>query len=257
MANAEQYTTMALESGSAVDAGFITNAMQRFGRSRVNPNVPDVNTDWYKEILRDAAIQNHSVDVSGGSDNTVYSLGANYFGQDGVLDMKNEYQRFNLRSKVDLKLSKLLSVGANTILSNAVKYNQNKSAWNLAYFAVPILPVYDDQNTDAIPVRYSNAKILGYRSAQNPMPSLDFTNDKMLIKKVDANFYLNISLIPNKLSFRTNYSHSFQSLYERKVLLPYNLGLNEKQDPSDLVKTHQEYSDQTCLILHIGVIYQN
>ena len=54
MANAEQFTTMAMESGSAADASFILNAMQRYGRSRVNPNVPDVNTDWYNEILRPA-----------------------------------------------------------------------------------------------------------------------------------------------------------------------------------------------------------
>ncbi|HOI80483.1 MAG TPA: TonB-dependent receptor plug domain-containing protein, partial [Petrimonas sp.] len=66
MANAEQFTTMALESGSLADASFILNAMQRYGRSRINPNVPDVNTDWYKEILREAAIQNHSLTVSGG-----------------------------------------------------------------------------------------------------------------------------------------------------------------------------------------------
>ncbi len=75
MANAEQFTTMALESGSAADASFILNAMQRYGRSRINPNVPDVNTDWYKEILRPAQIQNHSFGVAGGSQKTTYSLG--------------------------------------------------------------------------------------------------------------------------------------------------------------------------------------
>ena len=66
MANAEQFTTMALESGSEADISFVDNAMQRYGRSRVNPNVPDVNTDWYKEIIRDAPISNHSINVSGG-----------------------------------------------------------------------------------------------------------------------------------------------------------------------------------------------
>src|SRR5690606_33750908 len=54
MANAEQFTNMANESGSAPDASFIVNAMQRYGRSRINPNVPDVNTDWYDQILRTA-----------------------------------------------------------------------------------------------------------------------------------------------------------------------------------------------------------
>ena len=94
MANAEQFTTMAMESGSAADASFILNAMQRYGRSRVNPNVPDVNTDWYNEILRPAQIQNHSLSLSGGSENATYSLGTNYFSQEGILDMKNELSAF-------------------------------------------------------------------------------------------------------------------------------------------------------------------
>ncbi len=102
MANAEQFTTMAMESGSAADASFILNAMQRYGRSRVNPNVPDVNTDWYKEILRPADIQNHSINVEGGNQSASYSIGTNYFAQEGILDMKNEYERFNLAHKTGL-----------------------------------------------------------------------------------------------------------------------------------------------------------
>lgn len=54
LANSEQFATLARESGSAPDIQFIDNAMQRYGRSRINPNVPNVNTDWYDEILRPA-----------------------------------------------------------------------------------------------------------------------------------------------------------------------------------------------------------
>lgn len=88
MANAEQFTTMAYESGSQPDIQFVLNSMQRFGRSRINPNVPDVNTDWYDEILRDGLMQSHSIGVSGGGDNVAYSVGTNYLSQEGILDMK-------------------------------------------------------------------------------------------------------------------------------------------------------------------------
>lgn len=81
LANAEQFSTIARESGSAPDAQFILNAMQRYGRSRINPNIPDVNTDWYEEILRTAIIQNHSIGVTGGGENATYAIGANYFAQ--------------------------------------------------------------------------------------------------------------------------------------------------------------------------------
>lgn len=65
LSNAEQFSTLARESGSAAEASYIDNAMQRYGRSRINPNVPDVNTDWYDLILRHALIQNHSLGVTG------------------------------------------------------------------------------------------------------------------------------------------------------------------------------------------------
>ena len=93
MANSAQFTQMALESGSAADVAYINNAMQRYGRSRVNPNVPNVNTDWYKEILRPAQIQNHSLGFDGGNEKAKYSLGVNYFNQQGILNMKNEIGR--------------------------------------------------------------------------------------------------------------------------------------------------------------------
>ena len=244
MANAEQYTQMAIESGSAADLGYIQNAMQRFGRSRINPNVPDVNTDWYKEIIRDAPIQNHSLDILGGGEKATYAVGLNYFTQQGLLKMKNDYERFNLRTKLDYKPTKYLSIGTNIIFSNGTKYNQEGNAWRNAYFAVPILPVYDELNTDATPTRYANAKYLGYRGGQNPFPAMDNTNNRMLIRKLVANFYGQLDIIPEKLSLKTTYNHAYTSLYERNVFLPYNIGLDVQNKVSQLTKIHQIYSDQ-------------
>lgn len=244
MSNAEQFTTMAMESGSAADASYILNAMQRYGRSRVNPNVPDVNTDWYKEIMRPAQIQNHSLGVSGGNQKATYSLGANYFDQEGILDMKNEYQRFNLRSKIDFKVNNWMTIGGSMIFSNALKWSEEAGAWNLAYFAVPILPVYDEQNVNAWPEKFANAQDLGYRSGQNPMPTLKYNSDRMKIRKMLANFYVKLDLIPEKLSYKTTYNHAFTSLDERKVNLPYFIGNSFQQKDATLTRTMTNYSDQ-------------
>lgn len=244
MANAEQFTNMALESGSTADASFILNAMQRYGRSRINPNVPDVNTDWYKEILRPAAIQNHSLNVSGGDQKAAYSIGANYFSQDGILDMKNSYGRFNLRSKIDFKATKWLTIGGNMILSNALKFAEEAGAWNLAYFAVPILPIYDELNVNATPVDYANAQDIGYRSGQNPFPTLKFNENRIKIRKMMANFYAKIDIIPDKLSFKTTYNHAFTSLDERHINLPYFIGNSFQRADASILKSSAIYSDQ-------------
>ncbi|MFV0265845.1 MAG: SusC/RagA family TonB-linked outer membrane protein, partial [Draconibacterium sp.] len=211
MANSEQYTAMALESGSEdnVSYNLVLNAMQRYGRSRVNPNVPDVNTDWYDEILRLGKKQNHSLNVAGGGQKASYAVGANYFSEQGILDMKNEYERFNLRTKVDFDATNWLTIGGNMLFSNALQYAPDNSAWSRAYWAVPILPVYDELNTTAWPVNYSDSQVLGYRGSQNPFTSMDFTNDQAKNKKVMANFYAQLQFIPEKLSFKTSYNSTF------------------------------------------------
>ncbi len=244
MANAEQFATMANESGSTAEASFILNAMQRYGRSRVNPIAPDVNTDWYKEILRTGAIQNHSISVSGGGQKASYSIGANYFAQEGILKMKNDYERFNLRNKVDFKVTDWLTIGGNMIFSNALKYDDEGGAWNQAYFAVPILPVYDDQSTTAWPKNYASAQNLGYRSGQNPFPTIDLSENKLKIRKMLANFYADLELIPKKLNLKTTYNHAFTSLDERFVRLPFFASTNFQRVDASLTKNAITYSNQ-------------
>jgi TonB-linked SusC/RagA family outer membrane protein len=243
MANAEQFTTMALESGSAADASFILNAMQRYGRSRINPNVPDVNTDWYREILRPADIQNQSLSLSGGSESATYSLGVNYFTQEGILNMKNEYERFNLRTKVDFQATDWLTLGGNMILSNALRFGEQAGAWNQAYFAVPILPIFDEMNTSAWPVNYANAQDIGYRSGQNPFPTLKFNENRLKIMKVLANFYAKIDFTKH-LSFKTTYNHAYTSLDERNVGLPYFIGNSFQRPDASLFKANNIYDDK-------------
>ena len=128
MANAEQFVNFALESGSASEIASVNQAIQRFGRSRINPNLPDVNTDWYKETLRLANIQNHSLSVDGGSDKVAYSLGGSFFTQDGILKMKNSYERFNIRAKIDAKANNWLTVGGVINYSRSEKYDDESSA---------------------------------------------------------------------------------------------------------------------------------
>ncbi len=245
MANSEQFTQMAIESGSAADESFILNAMQRYGRSRTKPNIPEPNTDWYAEILRPAMISNNSLDFSGGTEKARYSIGTSYFNQDGIMDMKNSYERLNLRSKVDLKATNWLTIGGNMIFSNATKFNDAEGAWNQAYFAVPVMPVYDELNVDAFPIRFSNAQAIGYRSGQNPFPAMNFNIDRMKIKKLLANFYMEATILPKILTFKTSYNYSSTSVDQRIVNLPWFLvgGGDFKVTDASLTRNFSDYNN--------------
>lgn len=244
MANAEQFTTMALESESEADISFIQNAMQRYGRSRVNPNVPDVNTDWYNEILRDAPITNHSVNVTGGSSKAAYSVGTSYFMQEGILDMKNQFERFNLRSKIDFKATDWFTIGGNAIISNAKRFLPENGAWFRAYYAVPIMPVFDENNTDATPLQLANAQDLGYRGGQNPLVSTEFNQNEQKIRKLLGNFYVQFNILPDKLTFKSAYNSSFTSINQRNLDFPYFIGNNFQRENSAIYRNNETYFNQ-------------
>ena len=228
MSNAQQFVQYVDETGDPADIAFVNNAMQRYGRSRVNPNVPTVNTDWYDEIMEPASIQNHSLTFSGGNELTRYSIGGSYFEQQGLMkETRNEYKRLNFRVKIDTDVTDWLTLGGNVNISAARQYEGDNAAWFQSYFAVPILPVYDDQNVDAAPFPLANAQQLGYRSRQNPFYTLLYNDDRNDIGKVLGNFYLDMEIIPNRLSFRTAYNYSLEARNRREVDFAFNDGVRD------------------------------
>lgn len=271
MANSEQFTNMAMESGSPADSLYILNAMQRYGRSTENPNVPVPNTDWYKEILRTAQTQNHSLSLSGGGERASYSVGANYTFDEGIMNMKNEYERFNLRSKVDYNATNWLTVGGNVLVSNATRYAPQEGAWHTAYYAVPVMPVIDEQNVDAWPTQYASAEDLGYRGAKNPFAAMDYNESLTKSIQVLSNFYAKIDFLPNKLSFKSTYNQAYSNYNTRNVGFPFYISNNSQREESTLYKSASmsnniiwdnvltytdTYADHHNLVLMAGTSYR-
>ncbi|MFT3949357.1 MAG: TonB-dependent receptor [Agriterribacter sp.] len=222
MANAEQFVNFANESGSSVEIASVEAAIARFGRSRINPDLPDVNTDWYKETLRIAPIMNHDVSVDGGSEKISYSVGASYFTQDGILDMNNSYKRYNLRAKIEAKAKSWLTIGAGMVYSRSEQYGASGS-WAEIYYAVPILPVLDPnyagQTVYSEP--YSSAKDIGYRDHQNPFPGMKNIDNLGERRRITANAFADFHILPKTLSFKTSLSYNNRNDNNRLMDLPY------------------------------------
>jgi len=116
MLNAEEYLTMANEA--------LTNSP----RSNEVPITDDQiaaflatgqDVDWQDEIFREAAIQNHQVTVSGGTDKTKYAFSANYFGQEGIV-IGSDFERMSLRSNLDQKLGNRVELTSSIFVSRTV-----------------------------------------------------------------------------------------------------------------------------------------
>jgi TonB-dependent starch-binding outer membrane protein SusC len=103
-------------------------------------------TDWFKEAIRDGFIQSHQISASGGNEKAVYSVGMNYFSQEGTFKFTN-YKRYTVRANSSIKATNWLRFGENLQISVEDRLgNDNRGeagAWSQAYRMVPYIPVYD------------------------------------------------------------------------------------------------------------------
>lgn len=74
-----------------------------------NPN-KYANTNWAKQILRTAPMQNHYLAFSGGNDKTTYRVSLGYLGQEAVVRGKFKSERFNLSMNINSKVKDWLTI---------------------------------------------------------------------------------------------------------------------------------------------------
>lgn len=140
-------------------------------------------TDWEKEILRSAPIQEYNIGASGGSETGRYALSLNYFKQDGVLK-NTSFDRYSLRSNTEFLFKKKIRFGENLEVSyteNKGYYSNNGTASSTNNqdgnpigngFRIPsIIPVYD------IMGNFAATRAAGLGPATNPVAQLHRTKD--------------------------------------------------------------------------------
>lgn len=237
MANSQQYATMQLEKGSETDKAVLLKSIELYGGDQTNI-IPAVSTDWYKELLRTAQMQNHALDITGGSDKVAYSVGLNYLFQEGIMDAVNDYERFNIRAKSDYFVSDWLKIGANLISSNVTKRDPNNSAWESAFVAPPIFPVYDENNTAAYPEKFASPAQVGYATYfGNPVATAYYNNAKSNIRQFLPTFYAELYLLPqNRLTFKTSYNQNISSESGRIYTPEFRVGGGQENTVSRLNK---------------------
>lgn len=104
--NAEQYSTFNI---LARGKNIATPELDADWKYKADPTV---NTDWQKLLLQTAPVQNHSLRVSGGNEQTRYMVSGEYFDQEGIA-ICSQFKRFSLRSNLDFTFAKGFIGGLN------------------------------------------------------------------------------------------------------------------------------------------------
>jgi len=134
-------------------------------------------TNWQNEIFRTAAVHNHQLSASGGSDHSSFYLGANYLDQAGVVK-GSSLKKYNVRLNYELtpgdKLKINLNLNTNRSINTAIlttnSGNENAGPINTA---IQFDPTISNQKDDA--GRYLFNPLI---SLENPLALIEgFTNN--------------------------------------------------------------------------------
>jgi TonB-dependent starch-binding outer membrane protein SusC len=133
-----------------------------------------IGTDWYKEITRNASMQNHNISVSSGSDKSSYFFSFGYLNQEGIAKFQF-LKRYSVRANTQFNIKNNIRVGENAYIfykENPTFGNQSEgSPFTTAFREDVIIPVYD------IMGNFAGTKSQDLGNARNPYADIYRTKD--------------------------------------------------------------------------------
>jgi TonB-linked SusC/RagA family outer membrane protein len=175
-------------------------------------------TDWFKELTRPALFTNHQLSASGGTDKATYSVGLNYFDQEGTF-VNTDYKRYSIRANTSFKPVSFLKIGENLQFSYEDRLGGSNrgegDAWASAYRMVPYIPVYD------IKGGYGGNGVGESGNGSNPVANLERQRDnKNQFTRVFGNVFAEVpftKFLSARSSFGIDLGSQFVSNLSRKT----------------------------------------
>jgi TonB-dependent starch-binding outer membrane protein SusC len=175
-------------------------------------------TNWFDEVTRAAAIQNHQITATGGTEKALYSLGLNYLNQDGIYQYSG-FKRYSLRLNSSFKLNKFFRLGENFQLIRDESMNTTgggargeASAWAQSFRMVPYLPVHD------IGGGWGGNGIGDSGNGTNPVAQLWRDKDDVRLNtKVTGNVFAEATPVDN-LVLRTSFGLEYGNSYSKDIV---------------------------------------
>jgi TonB-linked SusC/RagA family outer membrane protein len=191
-------------------------------------------TDWWHELSnKNAPVQNHALNINGGSGNSVYSLGLSYTDQEAILGnpLTERFQRLSFRLNSDHVLLKknnrdIIKVGENLLYTSKNKNNNMANGWRWAA-SHPLLPVYDENGEFQQPIDFDPDRVnpfaFQYYHSQNEFNSRDLM----------VNGFLEINPVVG-LSFKSNFGSTFTQSDSRSYLPVFRLSPSSERTEDEV-----------------------
>lgn len=177
------------------------------------------NTDWTKEVFRNAFMHSHHLSISGGTDKVSYMNSLEYLDQDGIM-IGTSNKRLNFRSNIDYTVNDFLKIGFN-LAGGRDRVDEpyggtgggNGIMRKLYWFTRPTVPVkYSNGEWGAVD---GNAGA-GMVSIHNPVKATTIGDHYEEYYRFDGKAFAEISILKDlkfKTSFGVKYRNDFVSSF--------------------------------------------
>ncbi|MDB9712853.1 TonB-dependent receptor [Flavobacteriaceae bacterium] len=237
--NASEYGAILNEASMAAGEGLIYPDLSGLGKG----------TNWQEEVINDAAIVNHSITASGGSDKTSFYVSAGYLGQDGVVGTsdKSFFNRTNFTTNINTDLTEKTKLlvntnytnikgkglpenGINSVLSNSLNFDPTVSPFQNGSFGI------SETITQEI---------------INPLAQIDNTYNEGNTNKLTGKIELQHDLMDN-LKVTSRFGYTFVDIYNKNFipLAFYGAGHNATNANEDLSPIVSVDSEGTIVSTH-------
>ncbi|MDO7851306.1 TonB-dependent receptor [Hymenobacter sp. CA1UV-4] len=161
--NGQQYYNYKLEAYRAASAtGTYDPNSATFLTTDERANYAAGNTtDYQSLLLQKGHIQNHSLGVSGGTDQTQYSASLGYYDETGIVPVQR-FERYSVRGTLDQKIGGRVKVGVNSLNTFTDEKDPNVNVLNQIITTSPLASAY---GPDGQLVLYPN----GDNAGSNPL----------------------------------------------------------------------------------------
>lgn len=154
------------------------------------------NTDWYRQVLRNAFYNNHNLSVTGSSSQDKYALSVGYLQNNGII-IDNSYTRYTMRFNNEFSPASFIRIGSTASFANQTAQNvPTGTITEDAYRAAPLVPA-------TINGKFGNTS--QYQNVGNPILDAQTTNDLSHKNTLQGNAYLEIKPLPF-LSLKTEFN---------------------------------------------------
>lgn len=212
-------------------------------------NISDIenDTDWQDEIFETAEIVSHNFSISGGSENTDYSMSASHLDQNGIVGAdKSSFKRTTVKLSINTDVRDFLNVKANVFHTNNQSRNFNSFGLGSVLFnAINISPTIspDRDNLDGT-IDLGNEVV-------NPLTQLANTFNDFESNRLSGSFQAELEYVEDfKLTGR--YGFNSTKLNNREFFPEFYFGNGKvfTRDENQVNLNQQDFYDFTFDLFH-------